>query len=517
MPPWLSILPPLAAILLSLLTRQVLLSLFVGVWLGTFLIFGYDPIKAFLEVIDHFITPAIADPNHVAILIFTMMLGGVAGLVTKSGGSAGLVEIVTRWATTSKRGQWVTYLLGVFIFFDDYANTLIVGNTMRPITDRLKISREKLSYLVDATSAPVAVLAISTWVGFEVGLIGDALKGTGYQADPFSVFFLSLPYRFYPIFSLILIPIVIMMGRDLGSMAVAEIRARTTGKLLRDGAVPASDLTDSREVMPRPGTPARWYNGLLPILTVILATLLGLYFTGKGAVIEAGGELGWKNILASSNSSRALMWAALSGSLVGILLSIGEKILTLSEAMEAWFGGVKSMFMACMILVLAWSIGAVTKEMKTAEFLVGVLSDHLLAAWVPTLTFVLAALMSFATGTSWGTMAILMPIIVPLAWAVNPQSAWFLNLSVSTVLAGSVFGDHCSPISDTTVMSSMTSGCDHVDHVRTQMPYALLAAFVSVICGLIPAGFGVSPWMSIGIATGFLFLYIRFFGKKVGG
>ncbi len=520
MPEWFSVLPPLLAIVLALITRQVILSLFAGVWLGAFFLSGYNPVQSFFMVTDRFVKSAVADPDHTAIILFTMMLGGMAGLITRNGGAAGFAKGITRWATSPRRGQWITYLMGVLIFFDDYANTLIVGNTMRPITDRLKISREKLSYLVDATSAPVAVLSISTWVGFELGLIGTALKGTGYSADPFSVFLWSIPFRFYPIFTLILIPLLILLNRDFGGMYQAEVRARMTGKVLRDGAQPASDLTESRDLVATPETPARWYNAVVPVLVVVGMTLFVLYWTGRGGL--EGEEATFKNILAHSNSTQALMWSSLSACVVAILLSVVQRILTVHQAMDAWFAGVKSMLLAVVILVLAWSIGGVTKELKTAEFLVGALSDKLPYQILPALVFVVSCLISFATGTSWGTMAVVMPIVIPLVWnlglvaGLSPAiGETILFASVSSVLAGSVFGDHCSPISDTTVMSSMASSCDHLDHVRTQMPYAVLAAVVGFIAGSIPAGYGLSPFISIGVGCLVLFLFVRFIGKKV--
>ncbi|MBI2082579.1 MAG: Na+/H+ antiporter NhaC family protein [Deltaproteobacteria bacterium] len=521
MPEWFSILPPFFAILLSLITRQVVLSLFAGIWLGSFFVYHYNPIVSFLMTLDHYVKPALADPDHAAILIFTMMLGGMAGLITKNGGTAGLVKVVTRFATTAQRGQLVTYLLGILIFFDDYANTLIVGNTMRPITDRLKISREKLSFLVDATSAPVACLFISTWVGFEIGVIRDSLQGTGFAQDPFSIFLWSIPYRFYPIFTIILMGIMIALNRDIGGMAKAEIRARTTGKLLRDGAEPASDLTESKEIAVAPHIPKRWYNACIPVGAVIVITLIGLYITGLNTLTQQGGERTLRNILANSSSSDALFWSSLSGCAIAILLSIGQRILTLKEAMEAWFGGIRSMLLACLILLLAWSLAGVTQELKTADFVVGALTGKISYGWLPFLIFLLSCLISFATGTSWGTMAVVMPLTTPLAWAMaqsaglNPVDAQnFLYSAVSSVLAGAVFGDHCSPISDTTVMSSMTSGCDHIDHVRTQMPYAVLAGVISMIA-LISAGHGASPYLLVGIGSMALFMILRFFGKKV--
>lgn len=522
-PCWTSLLPPFIAIFLALITRQVIFSLFIGVWSGALIVYNYNPLTSFLGMINHYIKPALSDPDHAAIIIFSMMLGGMVGIISKNGGTQGIVKSVSKYAKTPLLGQLITWMLGIVIFFDDYANTLIVGNTMRPITDKFKISREKLSYIVDSTAAPIACLAVSTWIGFEIGLIGDALKGTGFGMDPFVVFVASIPYRFYPILTIILILLVIVMRRDIGPMFTAEHRARTTGKVLREGAVPAADMTDLRMVTAEDHIPKRMINGVLPILTVIIVTMVGLYVTGRNAIIEAeGSDFGFRNIMSNSSSYEALFWSSLSGCFVGAALSLGQRILKLSQVMDAWFHGVKSMLLAMVILLLAWSIGAVTKELKTAEYIVGLLGNTMSPYWLPVLTFFIAAVISFATGTSWGTMAIIMPLVIPLCWAmavVNSLGAEpariLLYGTVSSVLAGAVFGDHCSPISDTTVMSSMASACDHIDHVRTQIPYALIAAAAGMLIGDIPTAFGIPPILSIFISAVLFFLILRFFGKKV--
>ncbi|MCG2690986.1 Na+/H+ antiporter NhaC family protein, partial [Candidatus Parcubacteria bacterium] len=340
---------------------------------------------------------------------------------------------------------------------------------------------------------------------------------------PFSIFIESIPYRFYPILALILTLMVSVMGRDFGSMLKAERRARTTGKLIRDGATPASDLTDLGTVTAGKDIPRRWINGVFPIVTLIAITLIGLYVTGKDAIIAAGGsDFSLRIVLANASSFTALFWASLSACVLAIAMTLVQRILPLADIMDAWLHGAKSMVLALVILVLAWSIGYVTKELKTAEYIVQILQHSLSPHWLPVLTFIVAAAISFAIGTSWATMAILMPITVPLAWALvqsygldAASSQLLLYGSVSSVLAGSVWGDHCSPISDTTVMSSMASACDHIDHVKTQMPYAIFVAIVGMLVGDIPTAYGFSPYLSIIIAIGIFYLFLRFVGKKV--
>jgi len=511
---FLSILPPILAILLALITRHVILSLFAGIWLGATFIYNYNPVLGFLHIIDRFIQPAVGDPDHAAIIIFSMLLGGMVGIISKSGGTLGIVKIITKWSRSARTGQIATWFMGLIIFFDDYANTLIVGHTMRPITDRLKISREKLSFIVDSTAAPVACLTISTWIGYEIGLISDAIGNTPFAGNPFSVFLHSIPFSFYPILAIFFVLLISLSKRDYGPMHKAETRARKTGELIAKGAHPIEDQTDMDRVLPKSGTKARWFNAAIPILTVIIVTLVGLYMTGFKSILKSGEEVqGFRHIISNSDSFQALFWASLSGCLIAFILATTQKILSITDAMDAWVNGAKSMVLAMIILTLAWSIGAVTKEMHTAEYLTSILKDSLDPRWIPTLTFLLAAATSFATGTSWGTMAILIPLVLPLSWSLGGAPHIFFA-STSSVLAGAIFGDHCSPISDTTVMSSMASACDHIDHVRTQLPYAATIGITCILVGTIPAGFGVSPIFSIITGLILLTLFLRIFGRK---
>ncbi|HWP83240.1 MAG TPA: Na+/H+ antiporter NhaC family protein [Bacteroidota bacterium] len=522
-PGWLSILPPLFAILLALLIRQVVISLFAGIWLGAVFMFDYDVIGGIYRVLDHFIIKALSETSHVQIILFSMLFGGMVGVISKNGGTVGIANLITRYAKTPRGGQLAAWGMAFVIFFDDYANCLVRGNLMRPITDKLRVSREKLSFIVDAGAATVAsVMIVSTWIGYEVGLIEQGLKMIGSTEEAYAVFLQTIPYRFYPIFTLILVFLIGYMGRDFGPMFDAERRARTTGKVLRDGAQPATDLTETTANYTS-DKPARWYNGLLPILTILIVGLFGLYKTGTDKLAAEGiTEYGVGTIISNSDSYAALLWASLSGCIVAILLSVGQRIMKATEALDAWFNGLKSMLLAMLILILAWSIGSVTEELHTADYLVQILRGTIEPHWLPVLTFLIAAIISFATGTSWGTMAIMMPLVIPLGHTLSLDAQLnavdyqiILHGVISSVLAGAVFGDHCSPISDTTILSSMASACDHIDHVRTQLPYALLAALIGMVVGDIPTAFGVSPWLSILVGTGILVGTLYLFGKKV--
>ncbi|HEX9614954.1 MAG TPA: Na+/H+ antiporter NhaC family protein, partial [Bacteroidota bacterium] len=477
-PGWLSILPPLVAILLALILRQVVISLFAGIWVGAVVIFDYDVFGGIFRVLDHFVIKALTDTSHVQIVLFSLMFGGMVGIISKNGGTIGIANVITRYARTARGGQLATWFMAFVMFFDDYANCLVRGNLMRPITDKLRISREKLSFIVDAGAATVAsIFIISTWIGYEISLIADGLKSINSAEEPYSVFLQTIPYRFYPIFTLILVFLIGFLDRDFGPMLQAERRARTTGKVLRDGAQPAVDLTESTNIGSG-NAPARWYNGFIPILTILFVGLYSLYTTGTEA-LQAKRQLtyGIGEIISNSDSYASLLWASLSGCIAAILLTIGQRLMSLTQAIDAWFDGLKSMLLAMLILVLAWSIGAVTEEIHTASFLVQILRGAIAPHWLPVLTFIIAAIVSFATGTSWGTMAIMMPLVIPLANTLSIDAALstgdttiILHGVISSVLAGAVFGDHCSPISDTTILSSMASACDHIDHVRTQLP-----------------------------------------------
>lgn len=520
-PSWTSLLPPLVAIALALISRQIVFSLFLGVFTGSLIMNGYNPLDAFLNLMDQFILPSLADKDHTAIVIFSMMLGGMVGVISKNGGTKGLVVLVERLARSARLGQLATWLLGLFIFFDDYANTLIVGNTMRPITDDFRVSREKLAYIVDSTAAPVAGLFLSTWIGYEVGVIGGAMKGTGYTSDPFSVFLMSVPYRFYLLLTIVFVAMVALSRRDFGSMLSAERRARAGKGLVARGSEPAADVTGASAILPSRDVRARWFNAVIPIVSVIVVIGLGIWRTGVEAVVASGEEVTFRSVLANASSFTALFWGSLTGCVVGIVMSIGQRITTLHEAMEAWFAGVKSMLLAMIILVLAWAISGVTEKLGTATYVVGLLQGSLPLWSIPVLTFIIAGFISFATGTSWGTMAILMPLVIPLVWNMSQgagldaaASQHSLFLGVSSVLAGSIWGDHCSPISDTTVMSSMASACDHIDHVRTQMPYAILVGLIS-IAAYIPAAMGVNVWFILVSAVVVMFLLLMLLGRRV--
>ncbi len=531
-PGWLSLVPPLVAIALALLSREVVLSLFAGVWMGAVVLAGFNPITGTAGSLD-FLIDALIDRDHMAIVVFSLLLGGMVGVMARSGGTQGIVAQLEKLATNRTRGQFLTWASAVFIFFDDYANTLIRGNALRPMTDRLLISREKLAYIVDSTAAPLAVSAVvTTWIGFQITQVRDSMATLAQnETDPelaaqlqagadnaFLMVLHSIPYLFYPILALFFVLMIIVMKKDFGPMYTAERRARSGGGLVRPGSMPASDPTDP-SLQPPEGAPHRWYNAAVPVLVVIGVALASLW--GTGAAGLAAGERTIVAVIGNADPFASLLWASFAGSAVAIGLVVAQGILSVKGALEAWVGGIQSMLLAVIILVLAWGLGGVTGEMGTGPFLASLLGDTLPLTILPGLVFIVAALTAFSTGTSWGTMAILFPVVIPLAVAMGAGVGFaggehyaILLGTISSVMAGAVFGDHSSPISDTTVLSSMASACDLVDHVRTQLPYALVVAVVALAVGEIPAAAEwIHPVFSILIGLGLLYLVLRIFGR----
>ena len=533
LPGWLSILPPLVAIGLALAFKNVIIALFSGVYIGALTLYGWNPIAAFARTADRFIVPALADEGHLKIIVFSTLLGGMVGAVSKSGGTQGIVEWLAPYATSRGRGQVATWLMGMLIFFDDYANTLLVGSTMRPVTDRLRISREKLAYIVDSTAAPVAsIVPISTWIGFEIGLIGTEFERLSLPFNAYNTFIASIPYRFYPIFALVMVLTIALTRKDRGPMLAAERRAAATGAVLGEGQVPLADYEESG-LAARDDVPKRALNAFIPILLVIALTVIGLYVSGVDTLAAGGqsretlgGGLGtWlREVFSASDPYNALLWASMAGVVTAVALPVAQRILPLREAMDGMLEGFKAMLLAIVVLVLAWSIGEVCGALHTADYVVGITDSVLSPRFLPVIVFALSAAASFATGTSWGTMGILFPLVVPVAhglglaagFEVTGDAYYTLMLgTISSVLAGSIWGDHCSPISDTTILSSMASGCDHVAHVRTQLPYALGVGVLGMLVGDIPTAFGLSPWISLAVGIAIIVGGVVWLGKRV--
>ena len=499
-----SLLPPLLAIGMAVVFRRVALALLIGVVTGSLLVARGDVTEATVALFrDYLVGDSDNFREHAVILLFTTLLGTTIGVITRNGSMQAVISRLIRPGRDRRHGQQLTCGLGLAIFFDDYANTLVVGTSMRPITDRLRISREKLAFLIDSTAAPVAGLAmISTWVGYEVNLIGDVFSKLGQDVDAYGLFLQTIPYRFYSVLLLVFVWTVARTGRDFGPMAVAEQRAVSTGEVVRTGssAPPAMD-----EI---PGGIHR--RGLIVNAVVPLASLVG-------------GLVGGLAILGSDAVLWVMLWASLLASLSSLLMTWGTGAISFRQSLVGWARGGGSMFQALWILVLAWGLGAVCDQgaLGTADYLVEVTGRQLPPEWMPAISFVLAAAIALATGSSFSTMALLIPVSVRIAWELMgtpvPDDPILLG-TLGAVLAGAIFGDHCSPISDTTVLSSAAAGCDHLDHVGTQAPYAFAVAVASLLVGYIPIGWGVPVWLCLPAGVAVAAAVPRLLGRvPVGG
>ncbi len=511
-----SLLPAAIAIGMALLTRQVIVSLFLGVWSGAWLISGGDFTalgQGFLRVMDTWllqsIVPKDASTDHISIIMFTLTVGGMIGIIRANGGVNGIIHWMSSKVKTPKGAQFAALFAGLKIFFDDYASMLIVGNTMRPLIDERGVSREKLAYIVDTTASPIASIALlTTWIGFQVSLLDTAMADIPTLSIPaYELMIASIPYSFYSILSVLFIFMLIFTGRDMGPMLKAERAARAQFD-------PTKHLKEKRKK-----ADGKAINALLPLLVLIISVVGGLFVTGWP---EAGQAVTLTGIFGNANPFKAMLWASLLSVTTALIITKLNSKMTLSQIIAALEEGLVPMLGAVIILTFAWAIAGVNDAVGTADYLVQQLEGNLSPNWLPVVVFLLAAIIAFATGTSWGVMAILVPLAIPLTWGAlegagfTPEASMpILYASVASVLTGAVWGDHCSPISDTTILSSVSSGCDHIEHVRTQLPYAILVGLTGILAGLIPVGYGL-PWWA-GMAASLVVLYVALskLGQKV--
>lgn len=527
---WFTLIPPLVAIILAFITKNVVISLFIGTLTGCFMtqLTEYNFLGALIHSFLDFVQRALnslSDPWNAGIILQVLVIGGVIELISKMGGAKAVAEELAKKAKTPRSAQFVTWILGIIVFFDDYANALIVGPIMKPVADKMKVSRERLAFIIDATAAPIAGLAIiSTWIGLEVSLINDGFQKIGMKADGFGVFLQTIPYRFYNILIIVFVIVTIATLRDFGPMRKAEVKARRGEQILQDINL---DKKIKEEMAVKEGVKLSIWNAIIPIGTLVIGALISFYYSGYTSIM-AGDNESLKQIFneslfsfraireafSNANASIALFQSALLASIVAIALGVFKKIFTISEAIDVWIDGMKGLLITGVILILAWSLGGVIGDLGTADFLVSKLSNSVPAFLLPSIIFVFGAVISFSTGTAYGTMTILMPLAIPLSYAVNPAMSYVI-VSTSAVLTGAIFGDHCSPISDTTILSSMGAGCSHIEHVKTQMWYSLFIGILTIIFGYIPAGFGVPIYIVLPIAILAVILSTYFIGKPV--
>ena len=465
---WFSILPPIIAIILALKTKDVVFSLLLGALSGTVLyslLAGLNPLVGPIEVLFK----AMLEGIDIYIILFICLLGALVQVIANSGASAAYGRWGSKHLNTRRSTMLATSVLGVLIFIDDYFNCLTVGTVMRPLSDRHRISRAKLAYIIDSTAAPVCILApISSWAA----AVGSNLRGTGVFTSDFSAFCATIPYNLYAILTLIMVSYLSIHGTDFGPMRQQELLAREQESVEEEtveNTLPNGRVSDM----------------ILPVLALIVLTVLGMLYNG-GYFTEGDYYRSVSGALGNCSASEALTWGSFCALILAFLLFVPRKLMTLNKFMEGAMDGMKNMVPSCAILILAWTISGICRDqLLTAEFIRDLMAaSSIPGSLLPVIIFVVAAFLSFSIGTAWGTFGILIPIIVPVATALSPN---LLIVALSATLSGSVFGDHCSPISDTTILSSTGAQCDHMVHVSTQIPYALCTAACAAI-GYLAAG-----------------------------
>jgi tetracycline resistance efflux pump len=456
-PTWISVLPPLLAIGLAITTRQVYLSLAAGIWLGWTIMVGWNPIAGVGRAIDETVR-VLGDEGNAKVILFTLVIGALIATIEAAGGVRGFVRWVEErnFVTNGRRAQLLAWIVGVVIFIESNITVLVAGAIGRPLFDRFRVSREKLAYIIDSTSAPICILIpLNAWGAYVLRLLGES----GVE-NPLSVFVSSIPLNFYAIAAVALTFLTVVFGIDLGPMAKAERRTQG-GELLSERAAP---LLDPEVLSPPPNEKIRprAMNMFLPIAAMVVMMPISLFITGDGD-------------LRAGSGATSVLWAVLTGLTVAWILLLAQRAYTIDELTRVGLKGAGGLMSLALVLLLALALGSVARQLGTGIFLAQATAD-LLPAWVfLPLVFLVGAGIGFSTGTSWGTFAIMIPIAVPAAQALGLPPAPF----VAAALSGGIFGDHASPISDTTIIASMASATDHIDHVRTQLPYALIAGSVA--------------------------------------
>jgi len=510
LPPWLCFLPPIVAIALALLTRQVVVSLFMGVWTGALLLAEFEAFslaRSLAYSLDLVVVEA-ADPPHGILLLTLLLMGGWIGILAHGGTLKGLGDRFAPLIRTRRASMVSTWAMCLVLFFDDYANSLIAGTTMRPITDRFRVSREKLAYLVDSTAGPITALGlVSTWA-----LLEERMLHTAFGGGVGAVVLHLHPYSFYTLFCLLLVFLVAWSGRDFGPMYAAEMRAITTGQVLDLRARPLIDreLADAMQVE---DMKERWPTAAISIGALFVLTLAALVITGHRNPQRPAGADGLLQILEFAKPFRSFLYGAFGATAVAVAACVARRYLGLAQVVEAWFRGMKAMLVAVVILVLAWAMGQTCRDLSVGSFVAQGLEGWSAYSWLPAMAFILCAGISLSTGSALASLVLLLPILVPIA-RQHPEVGIQYG-TLAAVLSGALFGDHLSPISDTTVVSSLGAASDHIDHVKTQFPYAILVGIVALGCGFIPAGKGLSVWICLAAGAAVLAAVVFAFGKKL--
>jgi Na+/H+ antiporter NhaC len=461
---WLSILPPILAIGLAIKTKQVYLSLALFVFLGWTIMNGWNPLTGMIQSLDVYIE-SVTDPDNARVLLFSVLIGAMITFTQASGGMNGFVAWVEQSGLARSRRSvgLLTGFVSMCVFLESNFSLLVSGSVARPLYDRCRISREKLAYVIDATCSPKCILIpLNAWGAYVISLLVAQDV-----ANPNGLLVGALALNFYAIIAILLAFFVILTDWNIGPMKEAERRVAEEGKLLRDGAKPLM-ADDVAMAPPKEGVAPRAINMVLPIVTMVITVPIVLWITGDGDLMAGSG-------------SKAVLWGVIVGLLVGATLYKAQGIFTVAESTELVIKGIQGLVPLVIVLSLAFTIGETTRALGTGVFVAQAAQATLPMAVVPAVVFLLACFIAFSTGTSWGTFGIMIPIVIPMIALLGLHP----GLTVAAALGGGIFGDHCSPISDTTIVASMASATDHIDHVRTQMPYAVVAATGAVVLFLV--------------------------------
>lgn len=524
-PGWISLLPPVVTLIVSAALGQVLVALLVGIWVGATIVEQGNPFIGFLRTFDKYWVNAFVDDGHAGVLLFTIVLGGTIGVVQKGGGGHGLALLAKQFMTTSLRMQLSTWLLCLLIFFDDYSCILIIGSSLRPVLSQTGVSREKFAVIIHTIGVCLPSMApVSSWIGVEIGYVAAQLRDLKLEWDPFITCLSCLHYRFFPLLFIGLIFITIITEKDFGPMVQYEKDAATS-PINADGAYTPLDLgpcasprSELGALEPDTSKPLRWQNAVVPFLSIILLTFFGMIYDGYTRLYEANpdGDYDILDALSSCNSVSSLIRASAAGWVIAVVMLLLQRIVTVDEATKAWMEGVKDILDPTLILILAWALGTVIGEVKVAAYVASAVGDDIQKEYLPAIASVLCFIVSFATGSAFGTMAIMFPIISPLSYSISGGDHENLLQCFGSILGASVFGNTCSPIADTSILSALSAHIPLQSHIRSIMPYALLVATLSVVGGSLPVSMKLfSVFTAFGVCLGVMLLIVYFCGTKI--
>ncbi len=518
-----TLIPTLLTVILAFITNNVVFSLLMGFLSGVILLtvtgcnsFSGIPSELVSQTYTSFVN-VLGDTENLEIMLLCFVVGGMIEVVRYSGGFESLAVKLSERVSTPRKAGLITSMLGCMIFFDDYANALIVGPVMKPIMDRLHVSREKLSYIVDSTAAPVTGIAIvSSWVAVEISSIEKGLEIAGMTGNGFPMFISSIPFTFYCLFCLGFIFLNSLVGRDFGPMLKAERRARKEGNKNTDS---------SEKLIVKDRMTQRIISGVGSIAFMVILSIILFYITGKKTAVALGllpanAPFTFETVvtaISNANTVRLIITSTILASIIAVVSGVALKLFNLKEALKSWFDGAKNLFSTIVMLTLAWCLADTIGRLGTTFFAIEIISGNIPYIYVPLLIFVCCCIVSFASG-SYGCLFVVMPLTIPLAYRMIEvgaitNSEIYLSICIASVMAGSIFGDHCSPVTDCTILSAMGSGCETMDHVKTQLPYAMVVAVVSCLAILMVSfGLSVALALIIGLAIEVTVLYV--FGRK---